>query len=155
MIISIISFYLDGFISNLLMTSNIYYPLCSILSLVVIYPSFSKKDNRKYYFLSFILGLFYDIVYMNTLFIHSVIFVFLAFLIKSIYGLVTYNYLSLLVVSLFVIIVYRLLMFLIILTSYNTLNISIFFQSIYSSLIINFIYITVCYLFIRKKQYKK
>ena len=109
----IIAFYLDGLLSNMFIVSSYLYPLCFLLSLVLIYPSFKKSELSKYYLISLIMGLLYDIVYTNTLFINFIIFFLIAILIKNIYNLVSNNYLSLILISFFVIVIYRTLTYLI------------------------------------------
>ena len=74
--ISIISFILDNLISNFINHNSLFYPLFTMLSLIIIYPKFNKKDN-KYYICSFILGLIYDITVSDTLFLNAFIFLLL------------------------------------------------------------------------------
>ena len=150
-IILIISFILDNILSNLLLVSNLLYPLCSLLSLVIIFPYFKKRDLKKYYIYSMILGLLYDIVYTNTLFLNFVLFFLVAILIRTIYNVAPYNMITTLLSSIFIIILYRLSIYLIlVIINYEVLDINILFRSIYSSLIINLIYVLLFYSISRK-----
>lgn len=151
-IILIVSFFLDGLLSNLLRFSNYFYPLCFLLSLVIICPCFKKGNIKNYYFISLIMGLLYDIVYTNTLFLNFILFFWLAILIKLIYNLVPNNYLSLLFISFLIIVLYRLVVYLIMfIISYKVLSINILFDSILSSMLINFIYVSSLYVLLKKK----
>lgn len=145
-VIVLISFFLDGLLSNLTKFSSLLYPLLSLLSLVVIYPYYRKKDIKKYYINSLVLGLCYDILYTHTLFLNMLFFLFLAILIKMLYNILTNNFYSTIFISFFLIICYRLFTYLLLLaTGYVRSDIEIFFRSIYSSLIINIIYLLLCY----------
>lgn len=146
LIIVILSFSLDGISSNLLCFSKFCYPLFSLLSLVIIYPYYKKRYIKKYYITSLIIGLFYDFVYTNTLFLNMIMFFLLAILIHLLYDLLTNNFYNTIFISLFLIICYRLFTYLILLfTGYLNFDISIFFSSIYSSLLINLIYLLLFY----------
>lgn len=150
-IMLIISFFLDGLLSNLLVFSNYLYPLCSLLSLVIICPLFKKRQVNKYYLFSMIIGLLYDIVYTNTLFLNFILFFLIAILIRMIYNLVSNNYLSLIIISFFIIVLYRITIYLVLfVVNYKLLNINILLQSVYSSFIINFIYVSLFYFIFKK-----
>ena len=88
-LISVISFLLDGIFSNIL-SDTIFLPLLTIISLVVIFPYFN--DNR-YRYLKFIalLGLLYDIVYCNTIFYNFFIFMIIGFIVMFIDYLLSNN----------------------------------------------------------------
>lgn len=147
LIIVILSFYLDSISSNLLCFSNLFYPLFSLLSLVIVYRYYKKRYLKKYYITSLILGLFYDLVYTNTLFLNTIIFFLLAILIHLLYDLLTNNFYNTILISLFLIICYRLFTYLILLfTGYITLHIEVFFASIYCSILVNLIYLVLFYL---------
>lgn len=141
--ISIISFILDNLISNFINHNSLFYPLFTMLSLIIIYPKFNKKDN-KYYIYSFILGLIYDITVSDTLFLNAFIFLLLSYILNYIFKKIPYNYLSILIISILTIIYYRLVTYLtLILLNYLNINILILLKSIYSSLILNIIYISI------------
>lgn len=154
-LIVIMSFFLDGITSNLLMFSNFLYPLFSLLSLVIIYPLYKKNEINKFYILALVIGLFYDVIYTNTLFLNMVLFFLAAILIKLLYNLLNNTIYNSILISVFLIICYRLFTYLcLLITESISLNVDILFSSIYSSLIINIIYIIVFYyfcIFISKK----
>lgn len=64
--ISVFSFLLDGILSKYLI-KTIFAPMLTIVSLVIIYPYFNN-NNYRYLKYNAIIGLLYDIVYMDTIF---------------------------------------------------------------------------------------
>jgi len=141
----IISFILDNIVSNLINYDSIFYPLFTLLSLILIYPNYNKKD-KKYYIISFILGLIYDIT-LNTLFLNTFIFLLLAYILRLIFSKIKYNYLSVLFISILSIIYYRTVTYVVLLIlNYLEFNIHTLFKSIYSSILLNIIYVTIFYL---------
>ena len=76
-IIFIVSFFLDGILSNFLPYMvgdlSLFTPMLTIVSFVVVYPFFIKKT--KWYFVScFFIGIFYDFMYTNLLFYNAILF---------------------------------------------------------------------------------
>lgn len=146
LLIIILSFFLDGICSNLLLVSNLCYPLFSLLCLIVIYPYYRKKEINKFYITGFIIGLVYDIVYTNTLFLNACFFLAISFFTKQLYDLLKISVYSTVCISLFIIICYRLFIYLILLfTRCLDFNIDILYKSIYCSLLINLVYILLFY----------
>ena len=84
-LISMISFFLDGILSRYILPNSLFLPLFTIVSLVIIYPYFNN-DNFRYFKFIAIIGLLYDIAYFNTLFYNFFIFIALGFVI----GLINY-----------------------------------------------------------------
>ncbi len=140
--ISIISFLLDGILSNYL-TVGIFFPLFTICSLVLIFPYFQGNNNRYFKYIS-ILGLLYDIGYFNTVFYHFFIFLALGFVISFLYFYLTNNWHINILITVITIILYRLITFIFYQISHD-LNITILFESIYNSLFSNIIYTIVMY----------
>ena len=95
---TIISLILDNFVSNFINHNSLFYPLFTLLSLIIIYPKFTKKIN-KYYLTSFLLGLIYDVAVTDTLFLNAFIFLLLSYIINYIFRKIPYNYLSVLIIS--------------------------------------------------------
>ena len=99
-IILLISFFLEGIISNLIPSSSLFIPLFSVVALLVLYPNFN--DNKiKYYIYSGVLGLLYDLVYTNTPFINTFSFLITAFIITLICKFITVNKLNLILIVIF------------------------------------------------------
>ena len=141
----IISFILDNFISNFINHNSLFYPLFTLLSLIIIYPKLTKKIN-KYYLISFLLGLIYDVAVTDTLFFNAFIFLLLSYIVNYIFRKIPYNYLSVLIISFISIIYYRLITYIVLLLlNYLHFNLLTLLKSIYNSLILNIIYITILY----------
>ena len=104
-IILICSFFLDGILSNFLPYMvgdlSIFTPMLTIVSLIVVYPFFIKKE--RYYFIScFVLGICYDFMYTNLLFYNAVLFSLVGAIVLLLYKYIRPTLLSLL---LFIIVV--------------------------------------------------
>ena len=137
-----ISLILETIVSNVVGINSIFIPLFFIMSLILIYP---KED---YLIICFICGLIYDICFYNSLFINTISFILIGLLIPN---LKKYNiYLK----SIIVIIFYRFISyFMLVLIGYTKFSINLLFKSIYSSIILNIIFIILvklCYNIKRK-----
>lgn len=137
-----ISLLLESIFSNIVGINSILIPLFLISALVFIYP------KKNYLSICIICGLLYDMCFYNSLFINTISFLLIGLLLKKISK---YNiYLRLIIVIIF----YRFITyFLLILIAYSKFNIYVLFKSMYSSIIINIIYILfikVCYNIKRK-----
>lgn len=74
--ISIISLFLELLFNQIIPKSSYFLSLFSLISLLFI------KQGKKYYLYLFILGFLYDIFFTEIIFIHSIIFIFLGYIIK-------------------------------------------------------------------------
>lgn len=134
----IISFLLDGIISNIFPLNSIFYPLLSLVCLIVLYPFIHSEDYYKY---AFFLGLAYDLIYTDTFVFYASLFLILSFLISKLYVLINDSKVGLVFIVIITICLFRSLTYLFVfLTGNISFNINILFRSIYSSLIINIIY---------------
>ncbi|MBQ8234359.1 MAG: rod shape-determining protein MreD [Bacilli bacterium] len=153
-IIIFISLILDGIISNI---SSILIPLFTLLSLIIIKPYY--KINKNYLILSFILGILYDIAYTDLLYINAILFLLTGYFIIFITKRLRDNIFNVTIISILTIIYYRTLSYLTyIISTKDIFNINILFKSIYSSIIINILYIIICYIITSKtskKTYRK
>ena len=72
----IISFLLDGIVSNLipfnLVDPSYFKTIYSVISLVIIYNYFD--NHQKYLTILIILGIFFDIIYTNTFILNIIVF---------------------------------------------------------------------------------
>ena len=143
----IISFLLDGVLSNIItIHNNMLIPLLSVMSLIIIYPYF-KKDDIKYLEYIFIYGLIYDLVYTDTLILNAIIFTFIGLIIIGINIIISNNYLNISLISFLVIISYRIMTyFILVFTRYLEFNINSLVKSITSSLLLNIIYVILMFL---------
>lgn len=97
-IILVVSFLLDGILSNFLPYMvgdlSLFTPMFTIVSLVIIYPFFTKK--LKYYFITcFLVGLVYDFMYTNLLFYNTVLFLAVGLILMFLYRYIRPSWLSL------------------------------------------------------------
>ena len=83
-----ISFILDGVLTNFLPYNvsalSLFTPLTTIVCLVLIYPFFYHQEKR-YYIVSLIVGLLYDLFYTNMLFYNCFLFLLVAFVSIKLY----------------------------------------------------------------------
>jgi len=145
-ILTIISFLLDGILSRYININSIFLPLFTIVSLIIIYPYFNDNNSRYFKYIS-IIGLLYDIVYCNTIFFNSFIFLILGFFIIMIsYSLSNNIYVNILI-TMICISLYRIINYLFVVLFKNVdFTFIVLFKSIYSSLILNIIYCIILYL---------
>lgn len=137
-VVLIVSFLLDGIISNFL-PSN-FIPLLSLMGIIVSYEfmSFNNKDFYKY---SFITGLCYDLIYTDTFAFYGILFLFISFIITKLSKFLASNYLNMILVSFICIVIFRCMTyFFLFLTGNIILNFDSLFKSIYNSLFVNVIY---------------
>ena len=158
-VVLLISFILEGIISNLVPTSSLFIPLFSIVSLLVTYPLFNE-NKIKYLIYSGTLGLLYDLVYTNTPFINTFTFVITALIITFICKFITLNKLNLVLIILFILLFNQTINYLLLcLFRYRIFNNATLLEGLYSSLILNVVYSYILYVVIeiinKKRKYKR
>ena len=153
-LILVISFLLDNLISFFLNTNLLFNLLLSLVSLIIIFRYYHRKDENKYLITSFVLGLVYDIVCTDTVFLNAGIYLLLSLFIIKFYKIFSYNLLNSAILLIIVIIIYRSITFLV-LSNFNFISFNLYhlLQSIYSSLILNLLYLS--FFFLKKKKYKR
>lgn len=160
-IILIISFCLDGILTNFLPYSvgdlSLFTPLTTIVALVIIYPFFYRED-KKYYILGVITGFIYDLFYTNLWFLNGILFLLVSFLVTKLYKLVGSNFFKILFQIFIIIVIYESSYALLILIfNLTPMSLSRLFYKISHSLLFNLIYGEVLYLIIKilPKKWKK
>lgn len=78
-LIVVFSLLLEGIWSLLVPTQSVFSSLFPLISLIFIYPLF-KVHNHSYFKTCFIVGLFYDVIYTNTLLFHALLFLCIGYL---------------------------------------------------------------------------
>lgn len=143
--VSVLSLLLDGIISKYIISNTLFIPLFTIMALIIIYPYFHV--SYKYFRYCAILGLLYDIAYMNTIFYNFFVFMLLAYIISFFYYLFSNTLLITILISLIVICSYRIInaLFLLIFKG-GCISFNIFIESIYSSVILNVIFCVLGYI---------
>lgn len=143
--ISMLSFFMDGILSKYISSNSLFLPLFTIVSLVIIYPYFNNNNYRYFKYIA-ILGLLYDIAYMNLIFYNFFIFMVLGFINIFIKYLLSHRLYINMLITIILIVTYRFINFIFInITTGNVSTIELF-KSIYSSLILNIIYCIIIYL---------
>lgn len=140
--ICVFSFLFDGIFSLIFNTNSLFLSLFSIMCLIVIYPYLKNRNNI--FYIGPIMGLFFDIVYTQTLFLNTLLFFLITFLIYFYYKYMPFNIINTLLISFFSIIIYRSMTYICFLIFYDdSFNIYTLIKSIYSSIIINYIYVLI------------
>lgn len=146
-VVTVLSFLLEGIVSNIVgITSTWLVPLFSIVSLIIIYPYFNHEEEN-FLKVCFAVGLFYDLVYTDTLVVNACIFTFIGFFIRWLNSWMSNHAISVLFITFLTIFVYRILMYLIlIVVGFLPFDLNTLVTSITSSLLLNLIYAEVLYL---------
>lgn len=160
-IIIIISFTLDGILTNFLpyMTNDLslFTPLFTITCIYLVYP-FYKKKEKNFFITIFILGIIYDLFYTNLLFFNALLFLLIGFFTKLIHKNFENSPIKLILYIIAIISIYEITNALIILF-FNLVPITPYkiLYKISHSLILNIIYAELIYLIIKilPKKYKK
>ena len=98
--ILIISFLLEGIISNFVPINGFLAPLFTLVALIIIYPLFD--ETSEYYKYAFVTGLAYDLFYTDTILFHAIIFCFMAYIISRFNLVLTDNFINILIIVIFV-----------------------------------------------------
>lgn len=150
----ILSFLLDAIFFSVFEQNTILCPLCSMLSLLIIYPAFLKKVDR-FFIICGVLGIFYDICYANTLFLHFFLFLGMGELINLLFQKLSVSILNTYWVGIVMIVLYRIVhsLFFVFL-GFSSWNVALLTQSILFSIILNSIYLLVFYFTAKKIRIK-
>ncbi len=160
-IIVIVSFLLDGILTNylpfLVNQLSLFTPLLTLVSIFIIYPFF-RKQEKKYYWIAFIIGLLYDLFYTNLLFLNGVLFLAIAIFTKWIYKNYEITFIRNILYIAIIIILYE-SCYALILWIFQMVPITIpkVIYKIMHSLILNILYTEIIYLIMKwiPKKYKK
>ncbi len=142
MLYVIITVILDIYLRLINLSNTLFIPLLFISSFPIIY----KLLNKKYYFILLIIGIIYDLLFSNLIFLYVLIFLILGLITNILYK---DNILSILFIFILNITLYYLLLF--ILSDIPITNLFIIYGS---SFILNFIYLIIS-IFVLKKHNKK
>ena len=159
-IIMIVSFILDGLLTNYLpyLVGDLswFTPLLTVVSLFMIYP-FYRKEEKKYFIIVFILGLLYDLFYTNLLFFNAVTFFLVGVLSRGIHKNYEMGFLKLILYTIIIICFYEgLTSFLLWIYHIVPMSPSRVFYKISHTLALNIIYLEIIYIIIKllPKKYK-
>lgn len=160
-IILTISIILDGVLTNylpyLVNDLSFFTPLLTVVSIFILYP-LNRKKETKFFIIMFIVGIIYDLLYTNLLFLNGLLFVLIALISKVIYKNFETSYFKLILYTILIIIVYE-TVYAGILFIYRVVPITLYklVYKISHTLILNIIYTELLYLIINKlpKKYKR
>ncbi len=146
--IIILSFILESVVSNFISFNSLFMPLLTLMSFIIVYPYFNK-NNKKFLAACFITGMFYDLIYTDTIIIHGFLFLIIGYLIIKLNLLFPNNSLNVMIKGLICIILYRIISYFLLLITANTpFDILLLLKSIYHSLILNLIYVSLVYIIV-------
>lgn len=152
-IILIVSFLLEGIVSNFVPINGFLAPLFTLVALIIIYPLFDEVSE--YYKYAFVTGLAYDLFYTDTILFHAIIFCFMAFIITRLNLVLSDNYLNILIIMGICILIYRVVTYsLLILVSTMAFDFVALILSILKSLVLNLIYSALLFFVVKKCQKK-
>lgn len=151
-ILLIISFLFEGFISNYISSSladfSMFSTLYTLITFVVIYPYF--YNEKKYYILLIIFSFLIDITYTNTFPLNVVLFITISLIIKFINYILPENILMCNIMTMCSVFLYHILSYSILtIINYDTYPLSLLFKICFNSIIMTIIYTTIIYLIIK------
>ena len=133
----IVSFCFDGIISNFIpLHSQLLIPLLTLMSLLIVYPYFNHHEDD-YLKVAGVLGLCYDIVFTDTVFLNCVLFLLVALFIRLLNEWFSNNIFSVGLMAILVITFARILEYSILsLVGFFAFDWMYLFQGIYSSILL-------------------
>ena len=149
-LITFISFCLDISLSKYLFlsthTNNYLIPMFTIISFILLLPYFKTKKDYLIYIGIF--GFLYDIMITDTLILNLVLFLLIGSIIIFLDNRISHCYISNIFKFLIIIFIYDLLTYsILIINGYIDYSFVIFLKKYVSSLLLNFIYVTILYFF--------
>lgn len=155
----IISFLLDGIISNIvpfnLVDPSYFKTIYSIISIVIIYNYFD--NHKKYLTILITLGVFFDIIYTNTFILNIIVFIIIYIVLSNLDYIITTNIFTINLKSIVCISTYHISTYIILLlANYNNYSIKLLGLILIRSIIMTIIYTTISYLIMNKiYEYKR
>lgn len=152
LIFTIISFYLEALFSSFLNFQS-FFCLFVLVNLVLVYPFF--KDNNRYWQYCLVVGFFYDVIFMNTLFLNIGLFLLLGWLIVKINYYLINNVYSVVYIVLIIVFLYLLLSnLLLVFLGQLDFNLARIFWQFYDTILLNIIYAVIFFLILEKLSKK-
>lgn len=149
-VVNIISFLLEQLILVAFDKNSIFIPLFSLISLIITYQLLKNKKNLIY--VGLVMGLLYDIALTQTLFLNTLLFMLVSLIIIYYYSITSTKLIYTIILTIISIVVYRTITYIVyILFTIEPFNFFELLKGIYSSLIINIIYIVIIQLIFNKK----
>ena len=155
----IISFLLDGIISNILpfnlVDPSYFKTIYSVISRVIIYNYFDNP--KKYLTILITLGVFFYIVYTNTFILNIIVFLIIYIVLSNLDYIITTNIFTINLKSIVCISTYHITTYIILLlANYNNYSIKLLGLILIRSILMTIIYTTISYLIMNKiYEYKR
>ena len=155
----IISFLLDGIISNIipfnLVDPSYFKTIYSVISLVIIYNYFDNP--KKYLTILITLGVFFDIIYTNTFILNIIVFLIIYIVLSNLDYIITTNIFTINLKSIVCISTYHITTYIILLlANYNNYSIKLLGLILVRSIFMTIIYTKISYLVMNKLyEYKR
>lgn len=128
---------------------TIFLPLFGILSLLIIYPYF--KRDEKFVQFTLILGLVYDLVFSSVLFLNLGLYFTMSFVVIFLEKGITNTFFNINLSTIILIVLYRTLQSAVIwVFGVYEITILSWFESVYSSLLINAVFVSILYVLTNK-----
>ena len=102
----IISFILDSIVSNFISLDSLFFPLFTLMALIIIYPYFNN-NRQKYFGVCLVTGICYDLIYSNTIIIHGMLFLLIGFIITRLNLIISNNSINVGIMAIVCIVIYR------------------------------------------------
>lgn len=149
LLIIFLSFFLESNLSLFIPINTLLFNICFVFSSLIIISKMVENKN-KYYLIVIIISLVYDLIFTNRLGFSVLTFLISSIFIKNIDKLIFSN--SDIIKYLSILVIYRLISyFILIIVGYLPFNYIVLLKSIYSSIILNLVYVLLFnYLFIKK-----
>lgn len=156
-----ISILLEAFLSNYIPifvgNHNLFIPMFTIVSLVIVFPYFN--ENSKFLKLCFIFGIIYDILFTNTIGLNISLFLLIGLIVIFLDNGLSNTLFSILIKMIVSIIIYDVLSYgILLLLNYMHYDFLTLFMKIVKSFILNITYTVILYFvveWIAKKLYIK
>lgn len=144
-----ISFLLDVIISSYLSFNTVLIPLFTLMTFIYII------NNKNIYKLTLIVGVLYDVLYINTPFLNTYVFLFIVFILKKI-DVKNISFKYILFINLLIIVFYKIIIYFVFMF-FNKIDLSLYIilNEIKSSIIINLIYTSILYFINKKFKYNR
>ncbi len=153
LILLIVSFILDGLLTNFLPFMvgdlSLFTPLLTLTTILLIYPLYRKKES-KYFITLIITGLLYDLFYTNLLFLNAILFCLCGLIIKYLYKNFDFDFFKILLFTILIITIYETTTALIIiLFNLVPMTLTKLLYKIAHSLLLNVIYAEIIFFIIK------
>ena len=157
LLLAVISILIDLLLINIYritdLNLNYFYPMFTISSLVYLCNLYSNANRKNYYYFVLIIAIIYDTLVTNNLLITISLFELTALINVKIKKVLSNNLFNNILRTILSILIYDFLFhFLLVIVSYQELNITKVIYKVSHSLIINIIYVSIMFFVLKNKK---